>query len=428
MNLLVSNKSKIIFFLIIILISFYRSPYIFLEGRFFGEEGELWFKSAYENNFFKHFSYFAEIAGYYNLIVNLLTELSTYVPLIYAPLVTVYGSFIIILIPILLILFKDSYLFKNDKQKFVGCLIFFITYPHVPEIWLNSVNSQIYLFFISLLILYLKPSDKKNKILMSSLLFLSGMSGIYSCSLTPLYLLKYYFTKTKNDLINSIILVFCSITQLSLIIYSKFSGKLYESIINPSFTIDGIINLIYNFFAKPIIGRQSLHFIYESSGLQNFGYISMLLIFLSIFVIIFFILLRSKFIEFFYKDYVLQSLLIFYALIFMIVILGADNFQTSGRYAAIPGVLFLLIIFRIGTNFNSKTIANFFSILLLISIITGFYEFRPNVKNIYSNHHSLKNLDCLNCPNWQEEVKRFREDNSYQLKIWPYDNKAMQLN
>ena len=428
MNFLVSNKFKIIFFLIIILISFYRSPYIFLEGRFFGEEGELWFKSAYENNFFEHFSYFAKIAGYYNLIVNLLTELSTYVPLIYAPFVTVYGSFIVILIPILLILFGDSYMFKNDKQKFVGCLIFFVTYPHVPEIWLNSVNSQIYLFFISLLILYLKPSDKKNKILISSLLFLSGMSGIYSCTLTPLYLLKYYFTKKKNDLVNSIILVFCSLTQLSLIIYSKFSGKLYESIINPSLTIDGIINLVYNFFAKPIIGRQSLHFIYESSGLQNFGYISMLLIFFSIFVIIFYILLRSKFIEYLYKDYVLQSLLIIYVLIFMIVIFGADNFQTSGRYAAIPGVLFLLIIFRIGMNFHIKKIAYFFNILVLISIVVGFYEFRPKVKNIIHNHHSLKNLDCLDCPNWQDEVEKFRKNNNYEMKIWPYYRKSMQLN
>ena len=154
----------------------------------------------------------------------------------------------------------------------------------------------------------------------------------------------------------------------------------------------------------------------------------MLLIFLSFFVIIFFILLRSKFIEYLYKDYVLQSLIIIYVLIFMIVIFGADNFQTSGRYAAIPGVLFLLIIFRIGMNFHSKKIANFFNILILISIITGFYEFRPNAKNVYNNHHSLKNLDCLNCPNWQEEVKKFREDNSYFLKIWPYDNKAMQLN
>ena len=158
-----------------------------------------------------------------NLIVNLLTELSTYVPLIYAPLVTVYGSFAIILIPLLLILFEDSYLFKNDKQKFIGGLIFFITYPNVPEIWVNSVNSQIYLFFISLLILYLKPSNEKNKIMAPSLLLLSGLSGIYTCILTPLYFLKYYYTKAKNDLINSIILIFCSFLQLSLIIYSKFS-------------------------------------------------------------------------------------------------------------------------------------------------------------------------------------------------------------
>ena len=79
-------------------------------------------------------------------------------------------------------------------------------------------------------------------------------------------------------------------------------------------------------------------------------------------------------------------------------------------------------------NFQSKTIAKFFSILILLSIIAGFYEFRPKVKNISNNHHSLKNLDCLNCPIWQEEVKKFREDNSYELKIWPYHNKSMQLN
>ena len=79
-------------------------------------------------------------------------------------------------------------------------------------------------------------------------------------------------------------------------------------------------------------------------------------------------------------------------------------------------------------NFHSKIVANFFSILILISIISGFYEFRPKVIDISHNHHSLKNLDCLSCPNWQEEVKKFRSDKSYQLKIWPYDAKTMQLN
>ena len=150
MNLLLNNKIKIAFLLLLVIISFYRSPYIFHEGRFMGEEGSHYFKNAYENNFLHHLLYFVKTAGYYNLITNLLTELSTYVPLIYAPLVTVYGSLIVTLTPVFLILFKDSYLFKNDNEKIIGSLIFFITYPHVSEVWANSVNSQIYVFFVFL--------------------------------------------------------------------------------------------------------------------------------------------------------------------------------------------------------------------------------------------------------------------------------------
>ena len=91
------------------------------------EEESHYFKNVYENSFLNQFLYFAPTAGYYNLIANLLTELSTYVLLIHFPLVTAYGSLLIILIPLFFILFKDSYLFKNDKEKFIGSLIFFIT-------------------------------------------------------------------------------------------------------------------------------------------------------------------------------------------------------------------------------------------------------------------------------------------------------------
>ena len=67
-------------------------------------------------------------------------------------------------------------------------------------------------------------------------------------------------------------------------------------------------------------------------------------------------------------------------------------------------------------------------ILLITSNVVGLSEFRPNVLQINKNHHSLKSLDCIECPNWEEEVKKFRADNNYELKIWPYNNKSMNLN
>jgi len=387
-----------------------------------GEEGSHYFKNAYENGFLNQLLYFDPRAGYYNLIANLLTELSTYVPLIYSPLVTAYGSLLIILISLFLILFKDSYLFKNDKEKFIGSLIFFITGPHIPEIWANSVNSQIYLFFVSLLILYLKPDNKKNQILYPMLILISGLSAIYSCILTPLFFFKYLYTRKRNDLINSIILIVCSITQGTLIFYSKFMGQLYVSVTKTS--VD-IINLSYNFFAKPIIGRQPIYFFYENFGLESFGYNSMLFLFLLLSVIVLSLLLKYKFIQFFLKDHIFKSLILIYILVFIVVIFGADNAQTSGRYAAIPGILFLLIIFHLSSNFPLKAFKNFFSILIFISIVSGAYEFRPNSKNLRIQY--IKYLDCINCPNWKSDVEKWEVDKNSILHIWPYPRKNFKL-
>ena len=387
-----------------------------------GEEGSHYFKNAYENGFLNQLLYFDPKAGYYNLIANLLTELSTYVPLIYSPLVTAYGSLLIILIPLFLILFKDSYLFKNDKEKFIGCLIFFITGPHIPEIWANSVNSQIYLFFVSLLILYLKPDNKKNQILYPMLILISGLSAIYSCILTPLFFFKYLYTRKRNDLINSIILIVCSITQGTLIFYSKFIGQLYVAATKTS--VD-IINLSYNFFAKPIIGRQPIYFFYENFGLESFGYNSMLFLFILLSVIVLSLLLKFKFIKFFLKDHIFKSLILIYILVFIVVIFGADNAQTSGRYAAIPGLLFLLIIFYLASNFSLKPLNNFFSILITISIIVGVYEFRPSTKNVRIQY--IEFLDCINCPKWKSDIEKWKEDENSYLHVWPYPNKRFKL-
>ena len=421
-NLILNNKFKIVFLTFIILISFYRSPYIFLEGRFMAEEGSHYFKNAYENGFLNQLLYFVPAAGYYNLVANLLTELSTYVPLLYSPLVTAYGSLLIILIPLFLILFKDSYLFKNDKEKFIGCLIFFITGPHVPEIWANSINSQIYLFFVSLLILYIKSENKKNQILFPGLLVISGLSAIYSCILTPLFFFKYLYTKSRKDLINSIVLIICSFIQGTLIFYTKFMGQLYVS--TSKVSID-IINLSYNFFAKPIIGRQSIYFIYENFGLVTFGYNSMLSLFILLLIIVLSLLIKFRLTKFFLKDHIFKSLILIYILVIIVVIFGADNVQTSGRYAAIPGILFLLIIFHLSSNFPLKVFKNFFSILIFISIVSGAYEFRPSAKNDRIQY--IKYLDCINCPKWKSEVEKWEIDKNSFLHVWPYPNKNFKL-
>ena len=118
-------------------------------------------------------------------------------------------------------------------------------------------------------------------------------------------------------------------------------------------------------------------------------------------------------------------MILIYILVFIVIIFGADNAQTSGRYAVIPGLLFLLIIFYLASNFPLKALNNFFSILITISIIAGVYEFRPSTKNVRIQY--IEFLDCINCPKWKSDIEKWKEDENSYLHVWPYPNKRFKL-
>jgi len=383
------------------------------------EDGELFFKSAFENNFLEHLLYFAPNSGYYNFIANILAEISTHFPLNYAPLVVAYGSLFLILLPIILILFKDSYLFKNDYQKIIASVILFIATPNSPEVWVNSINSQIYLFFSSFLILYFKDENNSVNLKEKFLLLIAGLSGIYSCILTPIFFFKFYFLKKKNNLYNFIILLFCTIIQLSLIFYSKINNLLHTSHIEfiekPIFYVT---SFIYSFFMKPIFGRDLLYFINEK---LHISFLPKDVFFIVFGLLVLFFFIKFNFINYIKKDKIFQSIFFIYFLVFGVVFLGSDNFPPSGRYAVIPGNLFLLIIFYLSIYFEIKQIRYFFSFVILLSIISGIYEFRPTTKYI-------RFLDCVNCPDWKTEIINWKKDNDYTIGIWPYPRKKFKLN
>ena len=412
---------KLILILAFIVLSFLRSPYIFTEGRFMAEDGELYFKSAFEKNFFDHFFYFAPNAGYYNLIANFLSEISTFFSIYNAPIVVAYGSLFFIILPIILILFKNSYLFKNDFQKIVACFLFFITTPNSPEIWANSINSQIYLFVSSFLILYFKYENNLVRPFEKFILLLSGLSGIYSCILTPLFFIKFYLKKTKNNFYNFLILFFCTLIQSSLIFYTKINNSLYVRKLDlagePIFYFKAFI---YSFFAKPIFGRDLLLYL-DSLFFDLFKNSYFLIIFFLLIIISIFFLIRVNFIDFLKKDKILQSLILIYFLVLAVIFIGSDNFPPSGRYAAIPGLLFLISLYYVIINFDNKYFKNFLKFLIILSLLVGTYEFRPNSKYI-------KFLDCINCPEWKNEVIKWESNSEYSIKIWPYHRKAFHLN
>ena len=425
-KILNDSKTKYYLLFIIVLISFYRSPYIFLNSRFAAEEGFSFFEYVWENGFFKGLFFFDNFAGYFNLIANMLVSISSLIKIEYSPFITVYGSFIFIILPIYFILFRESELFNTDLKRYIGSLLIFIAPPLVPEVWVNSINSQVYLCISAIIILFMINLNNFQKKINYLIIFIAGFSGVYSCCLLPLFFINYFLKKNLYNFTNFIILFFSSLIQFYFVLRSKINNHLMEKVLVADLDLNIMINYVYNILAKPIFGRQITHFIWSDiiHLIPGINYFYLFIIIFLILIIFLFYNYKNLF-RVIIKDKTLIYLVYIFFAISILVLVGAAGDYVGGRYAVIPGVTLLLIILHLTFEMQGKKIKIFFTILISISLISGINEFRPPTKNV--KHQYINFLDCINCPVWKNEIKKWKNNNNYIIKIWPYPNKTMTL-
>jgi len=182
MSILFSNK-KIIFLFLLMALSFYKSPYIFVNGRFIAEEGSYFFRYTYLFGYIEGLTFLLKESGYFNLWANLASIFANLVPINLAPLITVYFAFSVKILLLLYILFQKSNFLENNNQRYIASFLVIVAPTMVAEIWLNTLTSQVYFTIISTVILF----QINNKNLLTKLspvvLFFSTLSSIQSCLL-----------------------------------------------------------------------------------------------------------------------------------------------------------------------------------------------------------------------------------------------------
>ncbi len=407
-------KLKLFFFTLLLIIIFYRSPYILLNGRFINEEGWFWFRNSYiEGPIYGLFQMFWS-SGYLQLWANFCSVLATIPEVEYAPLVTVYLSLLVKLFIIYYILNSDSTFLVNIFYKILTSFIIILSPPIVPEIWLNSLNSQSFFGILTVLIFFQNSENEKviHRISPYVLLF-SGLSSLYTCVLSPFFFIKYFYSKKKTDLKNFLFIGSATLVQFIIFSYTKIGGLQHD--LRFHFSIEKFINYNYNVIVKSILGRETSQYLIEK--LSHFNFSILLIIFLSLVIlVVFFIGLLSKN----QKDSTLIFLVLFFITESIFVYAGSWGQQVQGRYAVVPGVILLFIFIRLCQN-DQKLIKVASMIAICFSLIAGSYEFKHNTK--YPSF-----LICMNCPHWKEEIKIWRNNPNYKIKIWNYPNTHMYLN
>ncbi|MFC2140307.1 hypothetical protein ACFLQ1_01140 [Candidatus Auribacterota bacterium] len=194
-----------------------RVPDLILSGRFWGEEGAVYFAFSYTEPFFK--TLFFTHLGYYSLLNNFSALAAVHlVPLEYAPYITTGIAFLVQLLPAMLIVFNSRELFGSRLLTTAAVAIILFSLPN-HEVWLNTINSHFYLAIVTAVILILPAPQGKRSLFYLGLLLLVGFSGVVSLFLIPFFWLKSYLEKSKDRMIQALLLTFCSCLQAAVFFF-----------------------------------------------------------------------------------------------------------------------------------------------------------------------------------------------------------------
>ncbi len=180
------------------------------EGRFWAEEGVIFYPELLERGWRGVFSH--TFQGHLEFFTNLVVYLSTLVEIRYAPLVTTYLSFSLQSLPFLLLIFNRKAL-GLSKISTVLFIALTVISPGAFEVAANSINLHFHFALLSIIVLLL-PVTRLNNVF----LLMSGFSGIPSNALAPFYLYEAYKERDRKRLCQFFILAFTGVVQLLLII------------------------------------------------------------------------------------------------------------------------------------------------------------------------------------------------------------------
>lgn len=412
----ICKENYLVFFSILLLI-FYRSPELFLHPRFWAEEATLYFKSIYENNFIAGLLFIPKYtAEYISLAANIPLTLAAHLfPIQYAPTVTTYFSLFVVLIPFVIILWGKSDLWDTTSKKILVCYLVLLAPTSTDaEIWLNTINLQVYCGIIACFILFEKLSDitRQKQWLYRILLIFCGLSGPYTTFLSLAFLLKMRIEKTKESFWHFLIVFITSGLQFSLFLVVKQMDIVSPTKMSHFSWLKAPIYIFNYHIMTPVLGLgvrlgANIKDFFQTGPWQL---IPLPVFSLTACVAIALILywLSSP------RTIPTRRILLLVAFISVSVLTayGSMHGVPYGRYSVIPGLLFLLLIMdniQLSQKRNLKSSLLF--ILLGISLITGFISY--NRKEYWMTY-------VEGAPKWDQEITQWQQNPDYLIASWPF--------
>lgn len=367
---------------------YHRSPEIFIYGRFFAEEGSVYWSYTLASEYSDILLYLIPTGGYFTLNVNLAMTLVKFLPIVYAPFVTIYLSLFISVLPAFFAYKYNILSLNNLENNYLFGLYLFLHSLHWPEVVLNTINSQVYLGVLVFLILTFGLKNDKTifRIIEQTILFISFMSTFYAVVQFPIIVIRYLKEKNNYLLFTLFSTFFTSSIQSLIFFFSRSNSILYFEKAND---LPGL-RYIYNTFVES--------FLLNILSVKYFKPSVSIFIVTAFFILYF---LKNRF-----EINISVLILVNVALQLLLVVFGQAGVYFADRYAVVlPTVAFtfvLLVLRNQSLKYFKITIVFFF--LLNVGIFT-FHDSSFTAKFFYSCSES--------CIPWSQQLE------SNIIEHWP---------
>jgi hypothetical protein len=196
-----------------------RMPNILLEGRFWAEEGNIFYHNAWVMPPLR--ALFNSFGGYLNLAANGATLAARWLlPVRLAPYLTITIALLVQLCPAALLLTARDAWLRPVPMRWAACLLVLFV-PAVEEVWLQTLHCQFHLALCAGILLALEPRAGRAAWFGLALLLLAPLCGPGAIALLPLFALRTMLERTRPRLLQTLALGFGSTLQLALFFHSE---------------------------------------------------------------------------------------------------------------------------------------------------------------------------------------------------------------
>jgi len=379
-----------------------RMPHILIAGRFWGEEGPIYFYNAWTLPWWQ--ALLRPDMGYLNFPGNGAALIARYaVPLEDAPYVTTIIALFLQTIPALFIVTSpDRWL--RSPVVLLAAVILLATPPEGDEVWINTATSQFHLAVAAGLCLALDIPARKAAFIRLAFLLMVPLCGPATVALVPLFLARAWLERDRSRGLQGVALLIGAVIQFA-VFYYPMKGR--GHMLGPS-VLASVIAARH--IALPLLGQDLARVVAadlrDSIRAAQPPVVAFLVVTATSGLLAAGIACARRAVSLWLLAAAIAIAAISYfgALAGGIDLITVDSDQ---RYVFAPASLLDLTVLSLAATGKARVsaIAWLFCSWL---IVTGLIQATCPHPSIFASG-----------PDWKNEVRRWRRDHSVALSIWP---------